>query len=155
MQLGSTIPAQSAVGVQGSRQSRNDSGGCTCKSYLFHLRGHEAPQVLLIFPLTRTGCLLFTLFCPLASFVMTLCSQNECFFISALLAEVKARWTSHLCWTKHLNTFVAAVASVDSAKVQLMSLFWNIFMVSEKISITSSDGKIQIASSSNIPEDKS
>lgn len=50
-------------------------------------------------------------------------SQNECFFISALVAEGKARWTSHLRWTKHINTFATAVGFSGLYRVKLMSLF--------------------------------
>lgn len=75
------------------------------------------------FPTDMDG--LLALYAPLLSGLICndLVSQNECFFISALVAEGKARWTSHLCWTKHINPFAAAVGFGGLCWVKLMSLF--------------------------------
>ena len=51
---------RSAVPVQDSCQSTNGGDECTCESCSFHIHKHEAPQLLLIFPLIGTGGLLYT-----------------------------------------------------------------------------------------------
>lgn len=119
-------PCQPRIPAVKKRQRRTHMWSCS-----LHPHQHEAAQILLVFPTGLDWQL--ALYAPMLSCLVC----NDFMFgrmnVSFLpLAEVKVRWTSHLCWTKCSNTYAAAVASVDSTE-GTCHYFWNIFMVSEKI----------------------